>query len=98
MITDAKEVLQHKSLPASLWSRQSVVLPGSKTIPSPIHSTPKLPCTRLTSIRSHPLLHSNFLAVMLLLIYKDQTKLSLVNMQLAAYTLALLSKREHIRS
>src|SRR5260370_42438254 len=77
---------------------QSVMLPGSKTVPSPIHSTPKLPHTRLTSIRSHPSLHSNSLAVMLSLIYKDQTKLSLVNVQLTAYTLALLRKREHICS
>src|SRR5260370_9283856 len=74
------------------------MLPGSKTVPSPIHSTPKLPHTRLTSIRSHPSLHSDSLAVMLSLIYKDQTKLSLVNMQLTAYMLALLRKREHICS
>src|SRR5260370_26684882 len=74
------------------------MLPGSKTAPSPTPSNPKQPHTKSASVGNHPSLHSNSLAVMLLLTYKDPTKLSLVNMQLTAYMSALLRKREHICS
>src|SRR5260370_32889955 len=72
--------------------------PGSKPTPSPAPSIPKQPHTKSTLVGNCPSLHSNSLAAMLSLIYKDQTKLSLVNMQLTAYMLALLRKREHICS
>src|SRR5260370_39599972 len=72
--------------------------PGSKTPPSPAPSNPKQPHTKSILVGNCPSLHSDSLAVMLSLIYKDQTKLSLVNMQLAVYTSALLRKREHICS
>src|SRR5260370_25675953 len=75
-----------------------VMQPGSKTAPSPAPSIPKQPHTKSILVGNHLSLHSDSLAVMLLLIYKDQTKLSLVNVQLTEYTLALLRKREHICS
>src|SRR5260370_33942863 len=78
--------------------RPSVMWPGSKTAPSPTPLIPKQPHTKSTLVGNCPLLHSDSLAVMLSLIYKDHTKLSLVNMQLTAYTSALLRKREHICS
>src|SRR5260370_25203582 len=78
--------------------RQSVTLPGSKTVPSSAHSTPKLLHNKLTSARNPLSLHSIFLAVRLLPMFREQTSQNMVNMQLNAFTLGLPRRKEHICS
>src|SRR5260370_42400173 len=92
MITDAKEVLQHKSLPASLWSQAVCHAAWIKnhTFTHSLHSKITL---YQAYLKLHPFPHSISSAAKLLPTYKGSTKPSLVNVQLTAYMLALLRKK-----
>src|SRR5258708_32102983 len=63
MIADAKEVLQNKSLPPSLWSHAIHLWLGSRIRCSLIHSTQISHCIRLILGGNHPLPLSDSLAV-----------------------------------
>src|SRR5260370_20681283 len=86
--------------PTPYGLKPSVMQLGSKTIPSLTPFTPKSLHTKPTSVKLHPLplLCSISSAAKHLPIYKGLTKLSLVNVQLTAYMLALLKRKEHICS
>src|SRR5260370_11974181 len=76
----------------------SVMPPGLGTTSSPTPFTPKSLHTKPTLVKLHPLPCSISLAAKHLPIYKGLTKLSLVNVQLTAYTSALLKRKELICS